>query len=125
MGMAGASDTFALEQFPLFPGCRIIDFTDAKVLSFSENIKFLIVNGTKPFVNMRVMLNPRVYVVTPDYWEYDVVGCVGGRIIPRETPYVLSEEIAHYGTKGIEVFGATKRKRIKISPPSGPDVVTP
>jgi hypothetical protein len=115
MATHAAKETAAFEKFPPIAHCRVINFDSATVMNLSAHIHFLVVKGKKPYVNMKVYLNPRVYVTKPDYWEYDVVGCVGDFLIPSEAPYVAVKNVSFSrGKKGIEVVGANKRLKIAI-----------
>ncbi|MEK6283918.1 MAG: hypothetical protein AABN95_26500 [Acidobacteriota bacterium] len=97
---------------------RLINFTKAKVVAgFVPNTYFLIVSGTKPYVNMTVELSPLVYVRRPTYWGIEVVGSLPGIALPATAPYSVSIPLdGILGTKGIEVIGA--RKKLKIDVPA-------
>jgi len=55
---------------------RLIDFDRAEILVVKTSSQgehfFLIVLGTKPYLNMEVDLAPRTYVRPPDYWGIEV-----------------------------------------------------
>jgi hypothetical protein len=108
-----------LKNFQALPpstSCRLIDFTDAKVVpGIVKDTWFLIVSGTKSLA-VTVELNALFYIRQPEYWGIEVIGCRSGGITPPlEVPYTVSLDISHLrGTKGIEVIGAHSRKQIDI-----------
>ena len=97
---------------------RLINFTRAEVRpGFLPNTWILIVSGTKPYLNMTVRLSPRIYIRRPTYWEIEVIGSLPGMGLPATAPYTVALPLdGIIGTKGIEVVGATKRKRILVPP---------
>jgi hypothetical protein len=96
---------------------RRLNFTKAEVRpGIVNNTFFLIVSGTKPYLNMQVRLSPLIYIRKPEYWGIEVIGTLSGIGLPALAPYhVFISLDGIIGTKGIEVIGATKRKKIKIS----------
>jgi len=105
-----------LEALPQPSTCRIIDFKTAEVVpGFIPKTFFLIVSGSKPMVTMKVDLVPLIYVKQPEYWGIEVVACQTGIGLPMEAPYHVSLDISHLlGTRGIEVIGASTKKKIKV-----------
>lgn len=99
---------------------RLINFTRAEIHpGFVPNTWILVVSGTKPYVNMTVRLSPLIYIRRPEFWEIEVIGSLPGIGLPMTAPYTVSLPLdGIIGTKGIEVVGATKRKRIVV-PPAG------
>ena len=106
----------AFAALPNSTSCRLIGFKKATVVpGFIPKTFFLIVEGTKPMVTMKVELNPLVYIRQPEYWGIEVVGCQSGIGLPVQAPYHVALDITHLlGTKGIEVIGATSKKKIKV-----------
>lgn len=106
-----------MTQFDALPrtdSCRLIDFENSDVRpGIVGGTYFLTVTGRKPCMNMRVELIPRVYVAQPEYWGVELVGCLpGGICLTAEAPYTVSIPLHGItGKKGIEVVGATRRKR--------------
>ena len=99
------------------PSCvRLIDFDKAQVVpGLIPNTFFLVVSGTKPYLNMDVSLVPRVYVRQPEYWCIEVIGTVAGIALPTEAPYTVTIPLDSIrGTIGIDVIGATKTQRIDV-----------
>jgi hypothetical protein len=99
-----------LQAQPASQSCRLIDFEKAE-LQTEEGGKrlFLVVSGEKPTVSMKVELRPLYYVMQPDYWGVEVVGCVSGIVLPVVAPYAEALDVTHtMGKKGIEVIGANK-----------------
>ena len=96
---------------------RRINFTKAEVRpGFVTNTFFLIVSGNKPYLNMQVRLSPLIYIRQPEYWGIEVLGTLSGIGLPVVAPYhVFIPLDGIIGTKGIEVLGATKSKKIKVS----------
>jgi hypothetical protein len=105
-----------LEALPQPSACRVIDFEEVEVVpGFIPKTFFLIVSGTKPMVSMMVNLVPLIYIKQPEYWGIEVVACQTGIGLPMTAPYHVSLDISHLlGTKGIEVIGATGKKRIEV-----------
>jgi hypothetical protein len=99
---------------------RLIDFKKAEVRpGIVPNTWFLIVSGIKPCLNMTVALSPRIYIRQPDYWGIEVVGSLHGTCIVgiAPAPYHVSLPLhGIIGKKGIEVIGATTRKKIDVPP---------
>jgi len=99
---------------------RLINFTRAEIHpGFVPNTWILVVSGTMPYVNMTVRLSPLIYIRRPEFWEIEVIGSLPGIGLPMTAPYSVSLPLdGIIGTKGIEVVGASKRKRIPV-PPTG------
>ena len=106
----------AFEQLPHSNSCRLINFEKADVVpGFLPNTFFLIVAGTKPWLTMKVELQPLIYVRQPEYWGIEVAGCQNGIGLPTTAPYHVALDITHLlGTKGIEVIGASSRKQFNV-----------
>nr|AKB95224.1 hypothetical protein [uncultured bacterium] len=87
---------------------RAIDDTSAVarvVQGIVNNTYILIVNGKKPYLNMRVRLSPLTYVQQPEYWGIEVLGCVSGILPPTIGTYDESLPLDGIrGTVGIEVI---------------------
>jgi hypothetical protein len=96
---------------------RLIDFDEAMVLPGTIlRTYFLIVKGTKPWVTMDVGLYPLPYGDRPDYAPIEVVGSQRGLGLPQAGPYSAAVDITRFiGNRGVEVIGATMRKKIEIS----------
>ena len=101
---------------PAAGSVRLINFTRARVVpGFVPCTFFLIVSGTKPFLNMTVELSPLIYIRQPEYWGIEVVGALHGIGIPVTAPYTVFIPLnGILGTKGIEVIGARKKQTIDI-----------
>lgn len=114
---ATEKDIEAFEALPIAVSCRLIGFDNAEVVSGIVNgTHFLFVSGMKPYVQMQVSLNPRIYIRQPEYWGIEVVGCLSGFGSPAFTPYVVELPISNFfGTKGIEVIGANGSEKISVS----------
>lgn len=114
----GLVSAFNLASNPASQSCRLIDFDKATVRpGILPNTFFLTVEGTKPCVNMRVDLIPLVYVTCPDFWGIEVVGCLpDGICLTQTAPYQVTIPLAGItGSAGIEVIGANKQEKIKVS----------
>jgi hypothetical protein len=115
-------DEAQMETFRASPppsSSRLIDFEEAKVLSFQNfpSKLALRVRGTKPYANMQVDLVPVVYVRQPEYWMIEVVGSLRGIGIPALAPYEVFISLSGItGTRGIEVVGATRSEQIDLIP---------
>lgn len=103
---------------PTSASVRLIDFDKAQVVSgIVPKTYFLIVSGTKPYLNMTVELSPLVYIRRPEYWGIEVIGSLPGIGLPATAPYTVSIPLdGIIGTKGIEVIGANKREKINVPP---------
>jgi hypothetical protein len=100
---------------------RLLNFNKAEVRpGFVPNTYFLIVSGTKPYLNMQVHLSPLIYIRQPEYWGIEVIGTLSGIGLPATAPYQVFIPLEGIiGTKGIEVIGATKRKKINVPSKGG------
>jgi hypothetical protein len=107
----------AFETLPVAQSCRLVDFKASEITSGpDEGDWFLTVRGETPCLNMKVDLNPLIYVDKPDFWGIEVVGCLPSGI--------CLDAIGHFaetiflngaiGKQGIEVIGASRRERHKI-----------
>jgi hypothetical protein len=96
--------------------CRLIDFERAEVVpGIIPNTFFLAVSGNKPSISMTVELHAVFYLIQPDYWGIEVVGCLSGLAPPLVWPYNVFLDISHLrGKIGIEVIGAHKKVKIKV-----------
>lgn len=100
---------------PVAKSVRLINFRQAKVVRVKANHYVLVVAGNKPFLNMQVHLSPLIYIVQPDYWGIEVVGVLPGIGLPVVAPYQVHISLdGILGKKGIEVIGATTRKKINV-----------
>ena len=113
--------TAAFLKAPSATSVKLINFTRAEVRpGFVPNTWFLIVSGTKPYVNMTVELSPLIYIRQPEYWGIEVIGRLTGIGLPMTAPYSVSIPLnGILGTKGIEVIGANKRQKIPVPPGPG------
>ena len=73
-------------------------------------------NAVLEFVVLAAFLMvPLIYIRQPEYWGIEVVAWQTGIGLPRTALYQVSLDISHLlGTEGIEVIGATTRKKIKV-----------
>ena len=106
----------AFEALPHSSTCRLIDFDRADVVpGFVSKTFFLIVAGTKPWLTMKVELHPLINIARPEYWGIEVVACQDGVWLPQTAPYHVTLDITHLlGNKGIEVIGASHKKRFNV-----------
>lgn len=117
--------TAAFLKTPAPSSVRLINFTRAEVRpGLLPETWILIVSGRKPYANMTVRLSPLIYVKRPEFWGIEVIGSLPGIGIPMTAPYTVSLPLSTIGTKGIEVIGATRRKRILVPPVSGTSAAT-
>lgn len=118
-----------LKSVDTFPGVYFsiqVDFDTATVFSVSAEHHFLVVMGNQPFLNMKLSLLPQPDDHDPDYWQIYVTGVVGPPTVGAGTPFTIVEDVGPFcGAKGIEVIGAQKRQKIKISKGAGLDVIKP
>lgn len=110
--------TAAFLKTPTPTSVRLINFTRAEVRpGFLPQTWILIVSGTKPYLNMTVRLSPLIYIRRPEYWGIEVIGSLPGIGLPATAPYTVSLPLdGILGTKGIEVIGASRRKKIPVPP---------
>ncbi|HEX4815401.1 MAG TPA: hypothetical protein VFV66_21875 [Nonomuraea sp.] len=103
-------------ELPASQSVRLIDFEEARVVpGIVPGTFILVVSGTKPYLNLRVVLSPLVYVRQPEYWGVEVVGALRGLGLPATAPYSVSLPLdGVLGTKGIEVIGATTRETFDV-----------
>ena len=109
---------FNLAANPASQSCRLIDFEKAEVHpGIIPDTWFLVIQGTKPCINMKVELIPLVYVTCPEYWGIEVVGCLpDGVCLTAIGPYDVTIPLAGVtGSCGIEVIGASKREKYDVS----------
>jgi hypothetical protein len=114
-----------LEQLRALPApqsCRLIDFETAEVRpGFVTGTFILVVSGTKPYANMTVELRPLIYIRRPAYWGIEVVGCLPGFGLPALAPYTVALPLDGVtGTRGVEVLGATRSRRLAVPPRGAP-----
>lgn len=112
-----------LEQLPPAASCRRLDFEQAQIITLRTfpPQHLLRVSGTKPFANMEVDLAPLQYIRQPEYWGIEVIGCLPGIGLPALAPYSVSLRLGGtVGTRGIEVLGATRSKRLDL--PARPEL---
>jgi hypothetical protein len=111
-----AEDLRTLEALPASTTCRRIDFEHAVVVPGIVNDTYILfVSGKKPWASMKVQLMPVVYIVQPDYWLIEVVGCQSGLGLPTVAPYAVELDISNVlGKQGIEVAGANRTERFKV-----------
>ena len=109
----------AFQKLRTAESCRLIEFENAAVYpGIVSETYFLVVNGNANCMNMRVRLEPLVYVRQPEYWGIEVVGCLAGGIcLPAKRPFMEFIPLAGItGTKGVEVIGATHPQQIDVPP---------
>ena len=108
------------ETCPPSQTCRKINFDEERVEirpGFAKDTWFLLVTGMKPYTNMRVELVPVMYVKRPEFWQIEVVGCLPGIGLTALAPYSVFVSLEGViGTKGIEIMGATKSKKLFVPP---------
>ena len=94
----------------------LVDFDHAEVVKEPISGRlFVVVSGNKPYANMTVSLEPRVYTRKPEYWGIDVTGTLPDIGLPQVAPYVTTLPIMEIiGTKGIEVIGSHDSFRIEV-----------
>ena len=108
---------FTFPQNPASESCRRLDFEAAEIVQgIAPDTFFLIVKGKTPCINMEVTLSPLIYIICPEYWGIEVIGCLPTGI--------CLDEVGNYdktipltgitGSVGIEVIGATKREKRKV-----------
>jgi hypothetical protein len=113
----------AYQDLPKADSQRLIDFDQAQILTKGglPPVFLLKVAGTKPFLNMEVELVPLVFVQQPEFWDIEVVGRLPGGIgLPPSAPYDVFLPLSGIiGSRGIEVKGATRSKKIEVPPTEG------
>jgi len=106
------------QDLPTADSQRLIDFERVQILTLeSFPPQFVLrVTGTKPFLNMEVQLEPLVFIRQPEFWGIEVVGRLPGGIgLPALAPYDVTIPLSGtMGTKGIEVIGASRSRKIKV-----------
>lgn len=112
----------AFTESPPVKSCRLISFDSAEVVE-TRCGPVLRVKGQARCFNLKVSLVPRVYIRCPEFWGIEVVGCLpGGVCLPAlkdyDEPNALNGVI---GSKGIEVIGASRTKKIDVAGGCGAD----
>lgn len=95
-----------------------IDFEKAEIIAgFVNDTYFLVVSGTKPYLNMEVRLIPLIYVRKPEYWGIEVIGILPNIGLPATAPYHVHIPLEGItGTNGVEVIGATSSEKFDVPP---------
>ena len=104
---------------PAPASCRMIDFETADVLYDSIlGYPAVVVHGEAPYAAMDVTLRPLTYIRQPEYWGYEVIGCLPeGEVVPEVTGRlveVLPLPGASIGTQGIAIIGANRTRELEI-----------
>lgn len=110
----------SVAALPQAASTRLIPFTKCKVVpGFVPGTYFVIVEGTKPCLNMEVTLVPLIYIKRPEYWGIEVIGTLpSGICLPATAKYHVFLPLQGVtGTKGIEVIGSNKKKKHRVPPP--------
>jgi hypothetical protein len=111
-------DYAPMTELPAPTSTRLIDFekVEIRTLESFPPQHVLVVSGTKPYMNMKVTLEPLTYIRQPEYWGIEVVGRLPGGIgLPALAPYTVSIPLAGItGTKGIEVIGASRSEKREV-----------
>lgn len=97
--------------------CELVSFDYAYVIPGIVNgTWFAFVCGEARCFNMSVTLQPLIYVKKPEYWEIQVIGCVGEICLPAQRPYYAGLDVTNFlGHKGIEIVGSNRSKKFEIS----------
>ena len=111
-----------VEEFNAFPAainCRLQNYDNYDLIPvIIDETYFLRVRGVKGWVFMKIELVPLFYVVRPDYWVIDVVGCLSGYDLPKKTKYetdfIQLTPANGAGTKGIIIREADKETKIEF-----------
>jgi len=116
---APAADLERFDNLERARACAVIDFEEAHLVGGFAGGWYVYAEGTKPWITMKVMLVPLVYVDQPEYWEIEVVGCLSGIGLPALAPYTtdLLDLNGIIGTRGVEIVGANGTERIDIPAP--------
>jgi hypothetical protein len=98
--------------------CRLIDYDAFQIVGGVANgTWFLIVEGEKPNQLVDVELRPVTYVVRPDYWEIEVLGCLSPEASDLRKRYQAKIDItAHLGTRGIALVSRKGAQEIDWPP---------
>lgn len=123
MKLVSEAQQSLFESLPSPQSCRLLDFESAEVLVETPlGYPSLFVHGEKPYQAMTVTLQTLYYVQQPEYWGFEVVGCLpSGPVTDVTGKYVVILPLDEtMGTKGIEIIGATGSKRIDVALPADP-----
>jgi heat shock protein HslJ len=101
--------------------CSTVDFEKATVEAVDGGNR-LTVSGSVPSSNIKVTLEPLVYIQQPEFWGIEVIGCTVGDIgLPVVTPYTATFDFqGSLGTCGIEVIGASRTQKFDLAGCSKP-----
>ncbi|MBL8880506.1 MAG: hypothetical protein JNG88_15445 [Phycisphaerales bacterium] len=94
----------------------LIDFDEAVIELSAGGERELVVRGYVPTPCHSVSLQPVTYIMQPDYWNIQVLADAGTDpcaqlLTPYEARLVLDHSV---GTRGIEVIGRNKSRRMDV-----------
>jgi hypothetical protein len=98
--------------------CQLMDFDAHQIVGgVAGGTWLLIVEGEKPNQLVHVELRPMTYVVRPEYWEIEVLGCLAPETSDLRQRFQAKLDItAHLGTRGIVLIGGTVAEKIDWPP---------
>ncbi len=76
----------------------------------------LVVSGEAPCLNMRVSLEPLIYLTCPEYWRIEVVGRLPEGFCQRGMkPYTETISLEGLvGSAGVEIAGSNKTEQAPV-----------
>jgi hypothetical protein len=96
---------------------KLISFDSAEVKRCGfVGAPVLVVTGQAPCLNMKVSLQPLIFIRCPEYWGIEVVGTLPGAFcLPAIKPFKVTIPLTGItGSQGIEVIGANKTQKIDL-----------
>lgn len=104
----------SFESLPYARTCRRIDFDLVEVREATGFAcgRLLVVSGIKPWLDLRVTLEPRSYREAPDFWAIELVGRLTASGLPGLVDFSVALPLESVqGRIGIEIVGATKSEQ--------------
>ncbi|HJU22485.1 MAG TPA: hypothetical protein VJ891_08245 [Casimicrobiaceae bacterium] len=104
----------SFESLPCARTCRRIDFDLVEVRERTGlgGGRLLVVSGIKPWLDLRVTLEPRSYREAPDFWAIELVGRLTASGLPGLVDFSVALPLESVqGRIGIEIVGATKSEQ--------------
>jgi len=109
----------AFESLPCAKTCRRVDFDWVEVREATRfgSGRFLLVSGIKPWIDLRVTLEPLSYREMPDFWVIELVGRLTASGLPGLVDFSVALPLETVqGRIGIEIVGATKSEQRILKP---------
>ncbi len=108
--------TVQFNCLPTATTCRRVDFDYVAIEGGAAGQPLVLVSGIKDWLNLHIELRPRCYPTPPDFWVIEVVGTLPGYGVRGAVDYHVVLPLAGlWGHEGIEIVGATKTERRRLT----------